>query len=81
MSRQNFTFLLCSEFVCHVSLKGKALRFLQCVYFWGETKAQGVETYDIFGGQLEEGDAGIRKLAILLLVDWEYFPCVAGERD
>lgn len=58
-SRQNFTCLLCSEFACHVSLKGKALRFLQCVYFWGENKAQGGETYDIFGGQLEEGGAGI----------------------
>lgn len=58
---------------------------MQCVYFWGESihqsEAQGGEAYGIFRGQLEEGDAGIRKLAILLLVDWEYFPCVGWECD
>ncbi len=45
------------------------------------TKHRGGEAYGIFRGQLEEGDAGIRKLAILLLVDWEYVPDVGREHD
>jgi len=44
-------------------------------------KHRGGEAHGIFRGQLEEGDAGIRKLAILLLVDWEYVPDVGREHD
>lgn len=72
-------------FVRYISLEGKALRFMQCVYFPGksihQSEAWGGEAYGMFRGQLEEGDVGIRKLAILLLLDWEYFPCVGRECD
>lgn len=58
---------------------------MQCVYLWGksiyQSEVQGGEAYDIFQGQLEEGDAGICKLDTLLLLDWEYFPCVEREHD